>query len=61
MRSLAPCIAAAVLLASAAAMAQEDESPQRFAVELKFGPYYPDVDKEPGVGSPYEDVFGELE
>jgi hypothetical protein len=48
-----------VLLAGTAARAQDDESPKRFAVELKFGPYYPDVDTEPGVGSPYEDVFGE--
>ncbi|MBW2262496.1 MAG: hypothetical protein JRG91_11030 [Deltaproteobacteria bacterium] len=62
MRSLAACIAAAVLLVGATALAQEGESPQRFAVELKFGPYYPDVDTEPGepgVGTPYEDVFGE--
>jgi hypothetical protein len=58
-RGLAACLAAALLMASTAARAQEDESPQRFAVELKFGPYYPDVDTEPGVGSPYEDVFGE--
>ncbi len=36
----------------------DDESPQRFAVELKFGPYYPDVDQEPGAGDPYEQVFG---
>ena len=36
----------------------QDESPQRFAVELKFGPYYPGVDTEPGVGDPYERVFG---
>jgi len=50
---------AALLLAATPARAQEDESPQRFAVELKFGPYYPDVDTEPGVGSPYQDVFGE--
>ena len=41
---------AALLLAAAPARAQEDESPQRFAVELKFGPYYPDVDTEPGDG-----------
>jgi hypothetical protein len=60
-RSLAG--AAAVTLAccawTAAASAQErEESPQRFAVELKFGPYYPDVDQEPGLGSPYSEVFG---
>ena len=59
MRAVAAGVTAALLLAGAAAWAQEDESPQRFAVELKFGPYYPDVDTEPGVGSPYEDVFGE--
>lgn len=59
MRALAAGLAAALLAASVPALAQEDESPLRFAVELKFGPYYPDVDTEPGVGSPYEDVFGE--
>jgi hypothetical protein len=34
-------------------------SPQHFAAELKFGPYYPDVDDEFGGGaSPFRDVFG---
>jgi hypothetical protein len=36
-------------------------SPQWFAVELKFGPYKPDVDTEfgrIGGGGPYRDVFG---
>lgn len=32
-------------------------SPQWFAVELKFGPYLPDVDTEVG-SSPYKDIFG---
>jgi hypothetical protein len=60
MRGLAAALLAALVLAGPAALAQEDESPQRFAVELKFGPYYPDVDTEPGVtGTPYEDVFGD--
>lgn len=35
------------------------ESPQHFAGEIKFGPYYPDVDSEFSDGStPYRDVFG---
>lgn len=34
-------------------------SPQHFAAELKFGPYYPDVDDEFGGGAtPFRDVFG---
>lgn len=33
-----------------------EPSPQWFAVELKFGPYKPDIDSE--VGSPYQDIFG---
>jgi hypothetical protein len=34
-------------------------SPQHFAAELKFGPYYPDIDKEfDGAEKPFHDVFG---
>ncbi len=36
------------------------ESPQRFALEVKFGPYLPDIDKKyggPGFG-PYASVYG---
>jgi hypothetical protein len=38
-------------------------SPQRFAVELKFGPYRPDIDSEfapsgPTARTPYKDYFG---
>lgn len=36
-----------------------EPSPQWFAVELKFGPYKPDIDSELGSGGgPYEDIFG---
>jgi hypothetical protein len=35
------------------------KSPQRFAFELRFGPYYPDVDSEfNGTRHPYRDYFG---
>lgn len=34
------------------------ESPQWFAIELKFGPYTPGIDGAPGVGSPYKNLFG---
>ncbi len=35
----------------------EEESPQRFALEFRFGPYRPDVDQ--GVqGNPFETTFG---
>jgi hypothetical protein len=34
-------------------------SPQRFAFELRFGPYRPDIDSEfGGVRTPYQDFFG---
>jgi len=34
------------------------ESPQRFAVELKFGPYSPNIDSSQGVhGTPFADLF----
>jgi hypothetical protein len=35
------------------------ESPQNFALELRFGPYRPDVDSDPALtGTPYRDIFG---
>ena len=35
------------------------QSPQHFALELRFGPYKPDVDSEfGGARSPYQDFFG---
>jgi hypothetical protein len=35
------------------------KSPQRFAFELRFGPYRPDVDSEfNGARAPYQDYFG---
>ena len=35
------------------------QSPQRFACELRFGPYKPDIDSEfPGGVHPYQDFFG---
>lgn len=39
---------------------QHFESPQRFALELRFSPYWPDVDSEPALGgkTPLRDTFG---
>jgi hypothetical protein len=36
-------------------------SPQNFALELRFGPYYPDVDGDPALGgrTPFNDIFGD--
>lgn len=36
------------------------ESPQRFAAELRFSPYRPQIDDEPALGgaTPYADAFG---
>lgn len=37
------------------------ESPQRFALELRFSPYRPQIDEEPGLrGKPYESTFGTM-
>jgi hypothetical protein len=35
------------------------ESPQRFAFELRFGPYRPNIDNAFGGAKPYETVFGD--
>lgn len=65
-------VLAAMLGASATAMAQEDRgaplggkehghhSPQNFAFEVRFSPYTPDVDSDPALhgASPYRNVFG---
>jgi hypothetical protein len=36
------------------------ESPQNFAIEVRFGPYMPQVDSDPSLGgkTPYKDTFG---
>lgn len=37
------------------------ESPQHFAVEVRFAPYWPNIDSEPALGGkrPYHDTFGD--
>jgi hypothetical protein len=61
-------IAAVVLLASAPASAQlvvqnaspRFASPQRFALELRLGPYSPEIDEEfGGAKTPHKDFFGD--
>jgi len=37
---------------------KHEGSPQHFAAELKFGPYYPDIDDEFDGAAPFHDVFG---
>jgi hypothetical protein len=69
----ATTLASAALLASATAFAQEDrmevlagkhhkyESPQNFAIEVRFSPFFfPDVDTDPALHgcTPFHDVFG---
>lgn len=35
-------------------------SPQHFALELRFSPYYPDIDDDPSLsGRPFENAFGD--
>lgn len=37
------------------------ESPQNFAIELRFSPYRPDIDSDPSLhGTPYADSFGDV-
>lgn len=38
---------------------EEKGSPQRFAFELRFGPYYPAIDDEFGGTGPYQQMFGD--
>jgi hypothetical protein len=61
-------VAAAVLLASAPASAQlvvqnaptRFVSPQQFALELRLGPYSPEIDEEfGGAQTPHKDFFGD--
>lgn len=72
--AFAGVLAAAALIASARDARAEDpriaerqkalRSPQNFALELRFGPYKPNIDEEPGLGRdpqgrlPYESAFG---
>lgn len=76
MRLHAPCVGAAfagvlIVLAPVVARAQEGagalasrhseyQSPQYFALELRFSPYTPDIDSDPALGgkTPYATVFG---
>lgn len=57
-------LVAALLLVPLSAFSQTEEtggpveSPQRFAFELRFGPYYPEVDDGLN-GSPYATIFGD--
>lgn len=59
----APRLAAAQSFESEASIVEGEHSfrsPQRFAFELKFGPYRPDVDGEfNGARTPYRDFFGD--
>lgn len=70
-RPTALAIALANLLASGAAGAQEfqdpiggrsrkSESPQNFAVEIRFAPFYPAIDSDPRFNgqTPFKDFFG---
>lgn len=73
--ALAGALVALAALAPTAARAESDgpgdlpptkrkrpESPQHFALEIRFGPYTPKIDDEPGLGGakPYETAFGDV-
>ena len=41
--------------------AKKHESSQWFAFELRFAPYWPDIDSQPGLtGQPYHTIFGNM-
>ncbi len=41
--------------------AKKHESTQWFAFELRFAPYWPQIDSQPGLtGTPYKDIFGTM-
>ncbi len=58
----AVAVAGAARTASAQDLGQQAryvQSPQHFALEFRFGPYWPQVDSQPGLsGTPYHDVYG---
>jgi len=53
-----PLAALAVLMVLGAAVPALAESPRSFMVEVKFGPWRPDVDTEFKTKSPWNDTFG---
>jgi hypothetical protein len=64
MRRVASIVALALLLGvappRAAAQEKDYSSPRRFYVELKFGPYAPNIDSEFNNGkTPFRDLFGD--
>lgn len=58
---LACLVALGSILYGNPAQAQLQESPQHFAIELKFGPYVPHLDDVPWLGgrTPFSDHFGD--
>jgi hypothetical protein len=67
-RRAAAALVSVLALASEPARAAEEgaprarkESPQHFAIELRFAPYWPAIDSEPGLtGKPYQELFGTM-
>lgn len=55
---VAGAIALSVAPSARAQMRMLRESPQRFALALRFGPYSPDVDSELGGSGPFQTYFG---
>jgi hypothetical protein len=64
--SIAGAIIALASIAPSANAADSDfprrhESSQWFAVELRFAPYWPAIDSQPGLtGNPYHTIFGDM-
>lgn len=58
---LAGLVVLGCLLCAGPALAQIQESPQHFAVEVKFGPYVPHLDDVPWLNgqTPFSDHFGD--
>jgi len=51
-------VLAVVLAALVAPQVTNAQSPRNMMVELKFGPYYPNIDKEFSSKQPFSEVFG---
>jgi hypothetical protein len=56
-----PVTVATLLAVLAPALPARAESPRRFMLELKFGPFRPDVDREFKTKTPWKDVFGDTQ
>ncbi len=59
--TLALAMVASPAQAAESDFAKKHESSQWFAFEVRFAPYWPQIDSQPGLtGTPYKDIFGTM-